>query len=47
MASVDEQEALLSEINAWDLYAKALCDLPESEGAPWLNAEIPWPTKPE
>ena len=27
-------------------YRKALRDLPNQEGSPWLNGEIPWPTKP-
>lgn len=37
------------EREAWDVYAVALCDLPDEEGAPWDGGgpETPWPTKPE
>lgn len=39
-------------INSQDLavlkeYRQALRDLPSQEGAPWLDTEVPWPTKPE
>ena len=28
-------------------YRQALRDLPQQEGAPWLDGEIPWPALPE
>lgn len=36
------------EREAWDVYAVALCNMPDEEGAPWDGGgpETPWPTKP-
>lgn len=33
-------------IDNWDTYATLLCDMPELEGYPWVDSEIPWPEKP-
>ncbi|MBD5585210.1 MAG: hypothetical protein HDQ88_09010 [Clostridia bacterium] len=44
-----EGEDMESELDAWDAYATALCNLPEQKGAPWDGGGelTPWPTKPE
>jgi len=33
-------------LNAVKEYRQALRDLPEKEGAPWVDGDIPWPVKP-
>ena len=33
-------------LEAMKVYRQALRDLPEQEGAPWVDGEIPWPEKP-
>lgn len=44
-----EGEDMESELDAWDAYATALCNLPEQSGAPWDGGGelTPWPAKPE
>lgn len=47
-ASTDEERAAIAtQIAAWDAYAVALCDLPEQDGTPWTDGDIPWPTPPK
>lgn len=48
LASTDEEcAAIAATIALWDAYAVALCGLPEQDGAPWADGDIPWPTPPE
>ena len=48
LANVSEKSALAELLAKWDTYAKALCDLPEQDGAPWDGggSETPWPEEP-
>lgn len=31
---------------AWYTWAESLCSLPEAEGFPWAEGDIPWPEEP-
>ena len=36
-----------NKLDAVKAYRQALRDLPQQDGAPWVDGEIPWPVKPE
>lgn len=48
MATEEDAAAIEARLAEWDACAKALCDLPEQNGAPWDGGgeATPWPVMP-
>lgn len=46
--TTEEKNKIHGYIKEWDLYAEALCNLPDQDGSPWDGGgvETPWPTMP-